>query len=189
MLDGFNYSLLKVDADRLRQTAERVRTLVTNFTPAALDIGDLLTDAKYRIPHGLFGPWCLEALAMDRRLAEQYMALAKAAAKYGRPEIEKLPLTAAHAIAARSTPTEVVTDVLNRVAAGNIPTTAVVKNMIRDARSIKAPASGDKAGPEHKVEILSGVLRETLDAVNLAQLGEFLSGASQEAIRKLGRNL
>jgi Protein of unknown function (DUF3102) len=189
MPDNFDYSILMVDADALRQTAERVRTLVTKLTPAALDIGNLLTDAKRRIPHGLFGAWCLEALAMDRRLAEQYMALAKAAEKYGRPVIEKLPLTAAHAIAARSTPTEVVTDVLNRVAAGNIPTAAVVKNMIRDSRSSKAPASGDDPGPERKVEILSGVLMETLDAANLAQLAEFLSSASQNEIRTLGRNL
>jgi hypothetical protein len=189
MPDNFDYKLLKIDADQLRQTSALVRNLVANFTPAAIEIGDLLADARNRLPHGLFGPYCVAALAMDRRLAQAYMALAKAAEKYGRAQVEKLPLTAAHAVAARSTPTSVVSEVLNRVAAGNIPTAAVVRNLIRDARSIKPAASGNDAEQEREVEILSGVLMDTLDAAKLAQLAGFLSGASQEAIRELGRSL
>jgi hypothetical protein len=188
-MDTFDYSLLtSVDIDHLRQASARARSLLAAVTPAAIEIGDIITDAKDKIPHGQFGPWCIEALCIDRRRAQIYMNLAKLAKTHGRELVEKLPLVAAHHAAARSTPERVVAEVMGRVAAGNIPTAAVVKGLIRDTRKIEAPPADD-LGPEDEIEVLSGLLIDALDALCLGRLAIFLSAASPQAIRELGGSL
>jgi hypothetical protein len=188
-MDTFDYSLLtSVDIDHLRQASARARSLLAAVTPGAIEIGDIITGAKDKIPHGQFGPWCIEALGIDRRRAQIYMNLAKLARTHGRELVEKLPLVAAHHVAARSTPEKVVAEVMGRVAAGNIPTAAVVKGLIRERRKIEVPPTDD-LGPEDEIEVLSGLLIDALDALCLGRLAIFLSAASPRAIGELGRNL
>jgi hypothetical protein len=188
-MDTFDYSaLISVDTDRLRRAAARARSLLAAVTPAAIEIGDIIADARERIPHGQFGPWCAAALGIDRRRAQNYMNLAKLATTHGREQVEKLPLTAAHHIAAPSTPAKVVDDVLNRVAVGDIPTAAVVAALIRATQKIGTPPSADP-GSEEEIGILSGLLIDALDAPRLRRLRAFLSGASPQAIRELNRRL
>jgi hypothetical protein len=188
-MDTFDYSLLtSVDIDHLRQASARVRVLLAAVTPGAIEIGDIITDARDKIPHGKFGPWCIEALGIDRRRAQIYMNLSKLAKTQGRDLVEKLPLVAAHHVAARSTPQRVVAEVMKRVAVGNIPTAAVVKGLIRETRTIEAPPADD-LGPEAETEVLSGLLINALDARCVGRLAIFLSTASRQAIGELGRSL
>jgi hypothetical protein len=185
-MDRFDYrSLLSTNCEWLRNTAAEVRSLVVSFTPTAIKIGKMLALAKDEIPHGRFGDWCVKALNMDRRLVQLYMALAKAAEKYGYEIIEKLPLATAHLIAARATPDEVVSVVLDGVKSGDIPAAAVVKSMIRDKRLAKA----EPVGAENEVKLLSDLLMDALDTDHLVRLKAFLADAPREAIRALCRNL
>jgi hypothetical protein len=187
-MDRFNYSLLKLDTDYLRQRAAWGRELLARLTPAVIELGDIIAEAKDRIPHGFFGAWCTDALGIDRRSALNYAHLAKIAKTHGRERIEKLSLTAAHRIAAPSTPTAVVEVVLDRVAAGNIPTAAEVRDLIRETREVEAERGTDQM-PEKEVEVLSSLLVEALDEASLSRLTIFLSGASAPAIREFCRNL
>jgi Protein of unknown function (DUF3102) len=186
-VDRFDYSqLISVDVDHIRQSSGRARSLLAAVTPGAIEIGDIITDVKDKIPHGHFGPWCAEGLGIDRRRAQLYMNLAKFSKTHGRELVEKLPLVAAHHVAARSTPERVVAEVMKRVAAGNIPTAAVVKGLIRETRTIEAPPADDLGS---EIEVLSGFLIDALDALCLGRLANFLSAASPQAIGKLGRSL
>jgi hypothetical protein len=188
-MDTFDYStLISVDIDHLRHAAARARALLAAVTPAAIEIGGIIAEARETIPHGKFAQWCVAALAISPRRAQIYMNLAKLATTHGREQVEKLPLTAAHHIAARSTPPWVIDDVLNRVAAGNIPTAAVVKALIRETRKVATPPSAEP-GSEEEIGILSGFLIDALDAPSLGRLRAFLSGASPQAIRDLNRRL
>jgi hypothetical protein len=188
-VDTFDYSLLiSVDIDHLRQASARARSLLAAVTPGAIEVGYIITDVKDKIPHGQFGPWCIEALGIDRRRAQIYMNLAKLAKTHGRELVEKLPLVAAHHVAARSTPERVVATVMERVAAGNIPTAAVVKGLIHETRKIEAPPADD-LGREDEIEVLSGLLIGSLDALCLGRLAILLSAGSPQAIGKLGRSL
>jgi hypothetical protein len=76
---------------------------------------------------------------------------------------------------------------MDRVAAGNIPTATVVQGLIRETRKVEAQAAD--LGPEHEIEVLSGLLIDALDAQCLGRLAIFLSAASQKAIGELGRTL
>jgi hypothetical protein len=78
--------------------------------------------------------------------------------------------------------------VLERVAAGNIPTPSAVQALIRETRKVATPVSVEP-GPEEEIGILSGFLIEALDVPILARLTSFLSGASPQAIRELNRRL
>jgi hypothetical protein len=188
-MDTFDYSTLtSVDIDQLRHAAARARCLLAAVTPAAIEIGNSIVEARETIPHGQFGRWCEAALGIEPRRAQIFMNLAKLATTHGRERVEKLSLTAAHHIAARSTPAGVVNDVLNRVAAGDIPTAAVVKALIRETRKVATPPSADP-GSEEEIGILSGFLIDALDAPSLGRLRAFLSGASPQAIRELNRRL
>jgi len=188
-MDTFDYStLVSVDIDHLRHAATRARSLLAAVTPAAIEIGGIIAEAREAIPHGQFGKWCVAALGIHRRRAQIYMNLAKLATTHGRARVEKLPLEAARHIAARSTPAGVINDVLNRVAAGDIPTSAVVKSLICEARKIATPPSADP-GSEEEIGKLSGFLIDALDVPSLGRLRAFLSGASPQAIRELNRRL
>lgn len=187
-MDDFDYSVIKVvDIDYLRRKAERARTLVALVMPACIELGEILIEVRDRIPHGYFGPYCLEALHIDRRRAQILMNLAKLAKTHGREQVEKLSPTAAQHIAAPSAPTSVVAAVLDSVAAGNIPTAAAVKNLIRDTGIETQPATAP--GLEDEIEALTDLLLDALDASGLARLNAFLSGASPDAIQNLCRSL
>ncbi len=183
-MDRFDYSTLtSVNIEFLRQTAARGRALIVLVTPAVIELGDIITDARDIIPHGYFGTWCIEALGIDRRLAQKYMNLAKAAKTHGREQVEKLSVTAAHYIAAPSTPDAVVAEVLDRVTAGNIPTAAEVKDLIRETRTFGTRPGADQE-LDDEIEVLSGLLIDALDASYLTRLRAFLLGASPQAIHE-----
>ena len=70
-MDTFDYaSLGPLDTDHLRATAQRARFLMAAVTPAAIEVGQIIADAKEALPHGKFGSRCSEALGIDRRRAQ-----------------------------------------------------------------------------------------------------------------------
>jgi hypothetical protein len=90
------------------------------------------------------------------------MSLAKFAKLHGREQIEKLPLKVAHYIAARSIPASVAAEVLGLVAAGQAPTGAAIKGLIRERRQVENPPGGGQEPDE--IEALSGLLWEGMAA-------------------------
>lgn len=188
-MDTFDYStLLTTDIDHLRSTAARARSLLGAVTPGAIEVGEIIADAKEKLPHGKFGAWCIEALGIDRRRAQFYMNLAKFAKVHGREQIQKLPLKAANYVAARSVPASVAVEIMNLVAAGNIPTAAEIKNLVREGcQAEDQPGYGSE--PDAEIEALSDLLSEALGPPGLIRLATFLDGATPRAARELGRKL
>ena len=188
-MDTFDYStLVSPDIDHLRKTAVRARCLLAAVTPAAIEVGEIIADAKEKVPHGKFGLWCSEALGIDRRRAQLYMNLAKFAKVHGREQIEKLPLKAAHYIAARSIPASVAAEVMSLVAAGKPSTAAAIKVLIRERCQVEnQPGAGPEPGDE--MEALSSLLLETIAPPDLVRLSLFLTDATPHAVRELGRKL
>jgi hypothetical protein len=93
-MDTFDYSQLTlVDVDLLRQGSARVRFLLSTVTPGAIEIGDIISDGRDKIPHGQFGPWCIKSLGIDRRRAQLYMNLAKFAKTHGASWSRNFPLS------------------------------------------------------------------------------------------------
>jgi hypothetical protein len=188
-MDHFDYTpIVKVDTEHLRDNAARARTLLAMIMPAVIEVGEIVIDSRDRIPHGFFQTWCNAALGIDHRSALNYSNLAKLARKHGRERVEKLSITAAYRLAAPSTPAGVVTEVLDSVAAGNVPTAKQVKNLIRETRGNEAPRGAGKR-PTEEIEALSGLLSVTLEPSGLDRLRSFLIGASPQSIQELCRRL
>jgi hypothetical protein len=189
LMDRFDYSkLTAVDTESLRRKADRVRTLLATLTPAAIEVGTIIADARDKIPHGQFGAWCVAALGIDRRRAQLYMKLAEFAAIHGREQVEKLPLTAVHHMAAQSTPAAVVQQVLERAANGDIPTAGAVRALIRETSTLERVREVPRS-VDDEIDILSELLRRSLDSHDLYRLARFAAVASPDAMREFGSRL
>jgi hypothetical protein len=188
-MDHFDYTpIVKVDTEHLRDNAARARTLLALIMPAVIEVGEIVIESRDRIPHGFFQAWCEHAMGIDHRSALNYASLAKLARKHGRERIEKLSLSAGYRLAAPSTPAGVVTEILDRVAAGDVPSAKQVKELIRKTRGNEATSGAGKQ-PTEEIEVLSGLLNDTLEPSCLVRLRSFLIGSSQQSIQELCRRL
>jgi hypothetical protein len=77
-------------AARINAEHEAARRLVKQGAERAMNAGDLLIEAKDRVPHGQWLPWLAEHCEISERTAQLYMRLARA-----RPEIEAKSATVA----------------------------------------------------------------------------------------------
>jgi len=75
---------LYVDPDRLGLAAEKINARARDAegharsaVRAALDVGRMLTSAKYYLPHGQWDAWLTENITIKPRTAQAYMRLAK----------------------------------------------------------------------------------------------------------------
>lgn len=133
----FDYSALPVEtALELRMSAERVRMRLKRSAEDIIAIGQELTEAKERLPHGQFLPWIAVEFEMTDRTALNFMRVAE---RFGSKSeiISDLPVTAIYALAAPSTPEPVV----QKVIAGEIPATA---DAIRAAKEAERQAKEAK---------------------------------------------
>lgn len=129
----FDYTTLAADASWLQQQAENIRAKVRTTTATIIEIGAALLDVKARLEHGHFGTWVSAECGFTIRSAQNYMSVAELAA--GKSEtVAYLPPAVAYKIAAKSTPPGVVNAVVERAAAGNIPSEAAVREMLHEAR-------------------------------------------------------
>lgn len=185
MSDTLDYSVVSPDwRDELRKLSENLRKLIKSTTPLAREIGEKLTTAKEKLPHGQFTLFCKSGLGLDPRLAQLYMRIAELAQSIDPDMIERLPLSVAHRLAARNAPTDVVSEVIAEVKAGEMPTAADVKARIESARG----KSGQKRVVSN-VDRIAEMLVDVLDSAKLDQLAGFLLRSSPSEINELARKL
>lgn len=117
---GFDYGQLAPDiADALRSQASRIRTLVRNTTAIIIEIGNDLLAVKEAIDHGKFGAWIEAECGFSIRTAENYIRAAEFAE--GKNEtIALLNPATVYRLAAKSTPAEIVSDVISRTERGEV---------------------------------------------------------------------
>ena len=132
----FDYSAFDAEtASNLRAQANRIRKRIGKATQDLIDIGrDLLAAKKYLLDHGEFIKWVESEVGIVRRTAQAYMAIAKLAEEKG-AAIALLPPTTAHRLAAKSTPSEVVSEVVAKALSGDVLPDRRVSEMILEAKS------------------------------------------------------
>jgi len=152
MKGTFDYSLFSPsDAAFLRETAGQVRALVRKATPIVIQIGDRLAAAKERLPHGQFGPYCVDEAGIPIRSAENYMSLAELAKVYPPSLLARLPATAGYKLAENTTPAAVVAAVMSEVAAGRRFKVHEVKRRLAAAKPAESPVL-----PRRWIALLTG---------------------------------
>jgi hypothetical protein len=153
ILDPFDYSALDAEtASNLRAQANRIRKRFGKATQDLIDIGcDLLAAKKNLLDHGEFIKWVESEVGIARRTAQAYMAIAKLTDEKG-AAIALLPPTTAHRLAAKSTPSEVVSEVIAKAQSGDVLPDRRVSEMISEARSQKRRAEELEGNGSHRVK-------------------------------------
>jgi Protein of unknown function (DUF3102) len=149
----FDYSAFDAEtASNLRAQANRIRKRIGKATQDLIDIGrDLLAAKKHLLDHGEFITWVESEVGIVRRTAQAYMAVAKLADEKG-AAIALLPPTTAHRLAAKSTPSEVVSEVVAKAQSGDVVPDRRVSEMISEAKSQKRRTEHPERNGFHRVE-------------------------------------
>jgi hypothetical protein len=151
--DQFDYSAFDAEtASNLRAQANRIRKRIGKATQDLIDIGrDLLAAKKHLLDHGEFIKWVESEVGIVRRTAQAYMAIAKLSEEKG-AAIALLPPTTAHRLAAKSTPSEVVSEVVAKARSGDVLPDRKVAEMISEAKSQKRGTEQPESNGFHRVK-------------------------------------
>jgi hypothetical protein len=149
----FDYSAFDAEtASNLRAQANRIRKRIGKATQDLIDIGrDLLAAKKHLLDHGEFINWVESEVGIVRRTAQAYMAVAKLAEEKG-AAIALLPPTTAHRLAAKSTPSEIVSEVVAKAQSGDVLPDRRVSEMISEAKSQRRRAEKPGGNGLHRVK-------------------------------------
>ena len=140
----FDYHALPVEtASDLRQSAERIRSLVRRSIADIVEAGRELTRVKERVAHGNFGAWLKAEVGIPERTAQNYMRAA-AWAEDKSEIISFLHPAALYLLSSPSTPAGAQADIANRIKAGERVSVDEVRHIV-DAAKFKA-----KQSPEQK---------------------------------------
>lgn len=171
----FDYSSLPPsDVVALQDIAERLRDLIPRATSLIIEIGDHLKAAKSKLGHGQFSRYCLDAVGIEPRTAENYLALSDLARIYPPSDVAKLPARTAYKLAAQSAPADVVEAVMGEVHVGQVPSFDEVQRRI--ARRKRVSTSRQDA------DGLADRLIDALDARDIGDLERFLRSGTKPAI-------
>jgi hypothetical protein len=124
---------LKNQADRIRRSA----------AASIINIGKDLLAAKHYLSHGRFLTWVEREVGMPPRTAQAYMQVAHWASRRS-ATVALLPPSLLYLLAAPSTPTTFVDEILKRVQEGQLVEIKSVRSELRALRSRKR--EGDAAG-------------------------------------------
>jgi hypothetical protein len=135
----FDYSAISPsDAADLREIAAEVRDLVKRMTPMLIEIGERLTSAKAKLPHGTFAAFCWDEAHVRPRRAQLCMRLARFARSHS--QTDAFAARTGYMLAKTTTPPQVIAEVMTEACAGRAPSHDNVKSRIAAAKS-GAPAS------------------------------------------------
>jgi len=141
----FSYSVVSQDeAAELRAVAVRIRDRFQSSVKEAIEIGRDLLAAKAILGHGNFMPWLEIEFRWTDRTAANYMLAAEHFSSKSET-VSNLPLAIVYKLAAKSTPPEVRSLVLNRLAAGEHLDPIEIKHIVQDAKPERKPGKGSPA--------------------------------------------
>jgi hypothetical protein len=135
---AFNYDNLSTDlVTALRGRATRIREKARTTTLGIIAIGQDLLAAKIELSHGQFGMWIQTECRFGIRTAENYMRAAEFAAKFMEsPKFEtvsNLPPTLIFKLGAKSTPQEIIDEVISMTESGGVVSEGVVRKKLANA--------------------------------------------------------
>ena len=133
--EGFDYSIVSEPvAEDLRQRAELIRRGLKQTATTLIEIGQQLREAKDALGHGHLAPWLKAEFAWTERTAQSYMRVAEV---FGdkTETVSILPAKLLYTLAAKSTPAEIVDDVVEQLEAGKTIDPRAVKAKIAAVRS------------------------------------------------------
>ena len=150
---AFDYGKLPTEiASEVRSAADRIRSRIR---ASILETGRDLIAIKGRLRHGQFKKWLEAELSINMRSAENYMNAARFVE--GKPEtLSHLPATTLYALAAPTTPTKVVEEVIAAAEKGKLPSPRQIRNWVSIAPAVKQSKarkprkSAERAAQEEK---------------------------------------
>lgn len=186
----FDYSAFDAEtASNLRAQANRIRKRIGKATQDLIDIGrDLLAAKKHLLDHGEFIKWVESEVGIVRRTAQAYMAIAKLADEKG-AAIALLPPTTAHRLAAKSTPSEVVREVVAKAQSGDVLPDRRVSEMISEAKSQKRRTEHPEGNGVHRVKQYQRYREPQEDRQEAAQARQHREKITAEAADMLFKSL
>jgi hypothetical protein len=117
--DSFNYAFLQAEVgNNLRLQASRIKNRIHKTTRDFIDIGRDLEAARQHLDRGQFGTWVEAEIGITVRSAQNYMTLARLADDEGET-VSLLSPRIVQRLAARSTPPEIVKEVLAQMRSGD----------------------------------------------------------------------
>ena len=176
---GFDYAPLEAQvAERVRSSAEKIRSTVQKTIEDIIVVGQELLAVKESVGHGHFGAWLRAEFGWTERTAQNFMSVAE---RFGaNPKlISDLTIqpTAAYLLAAPSAPDEARQQAIERAEAGEEITTSVAKEILAETRKKRRPRR-EKAIPADKLALrLVRVLeryKERWNPKELADLAQHL---------------
>jgi hypothetical protein len=149
---SFDYSQLKPKvAERVKETADRVRDWLEKTAGQTVEIGAALLKVKDELLHGQFGPWLKAEFGWTERTARNLMAVAE---RFGSKSeiISEFQPTALYLLAAPSAPDRARQTAIDRAKAGEKITAAVAKDILADSKK-KGAKSGLPASVNLRVQL------------------------------------
>lgn len=144
IVNGFDYSVIdEVCRDDVRDAAVRIKVRMARTAADIIDIGRDLISVKESVGHGNFLPWIDAEFGMTYRTAQRFMSVAERVGTKS-DTMSHLPPTALYALTSPSTPEDIVEEVANRAASGEVFTAADIKAM-KDAWASEKKELKDKA--------------------------------------------
>jgi hypothetical protein len=130
----FDFEAVAPDvAAALRKQGARILERISSTTDAIVQIGRDLLAVKDHLDHGLFEKWLRAELRMVPRTAQRYMRAA-AFAEGKNDNVSLFAPATLYLLAAKSTPPEIVNDVLDRARNGDVIADVDVREMVDEAR-------------------------------------------------------
>lgn len=146
---AFDYSILSVDDRRfLKDRAQQIRGRVALASQQIVEMGEMLIEAKSRLPHGQFGGWVRAEFDWTDRTARQMMNVAEKFKSENFSDLQIAP-SALYLLAAPSTPTEVREEFFAAAKAGSAVTHAAVRVRVGARReAVAVIGSGGEVAAE-----------------------------------------
>ncbi|WP_027555035.1 hypothetical protein [Bradyrhizobium sp. Cp5.3] len=189
MRDVDTYDYTKIPAEHreeVRRLTMQIRESIRSSVDCGIDAGKALIKVKSWLKKGEFLTYCEEAYTESVRTLQHYMGLARLAECYGPEAVSKVPSGVAYKLAAKSAPPELVQAILAEIAAGDIPTIAIVVERIEKAKGTSSRSRCIDISPE-ELDRLAMMLVAALSSAQLASFVGFLAGANSSAIGELGK--
>ncbi|WP_407194070.1 hypothetical protein [Bradyrhizobium sp. STM 3566] len=189
MRDVDTYDYTKIPAEHreeVRRLTMQIRASIRSSIDCGIDAGKALIEVKSKLQKGEFLTYCKEAYTESLRTLQNYMKVARLSDCYGPEAVSKVPSSIAYKLGAKGVAPELVEAILAEIAAGDIPTFAIVVERINETKGSSSRSRRAGVSPE-ELDRLAVMLVTALSSAQLASFVGFLAGANSSAIGELGK--
>ncbi|MET4297052.1 hypothetical protein ABIB06_007661 [Bradyrhizobium sp. LB8.2] len=186
-VDTYDYTNIPAEhREEVRHLTTQARESIRRSKGCGIDAGKALIKVKSKLRKGEFRNYCKEAYTESLRTLQHYMSLARLAECCELDTVSRVPPGVAYKLAAKSVPPELVQAILAEIAAGEIPTIAIVVERVKEAQGLSSRSRRIDVAPE-ELDRLALMLVTALSSAQLASFVGFLAGANSSAVGELGK--